>query len=211
MSYTIDMNYLTRLTGNLSRTSAIRQSASQDGNFLSMAAQLRASESNPTPTPSEKADMSMETYRQTIRDKISQMPLSTARQMESISIQISDAAFERMKNDPDYEAWVLNDLREAFSQSNPWVAATGGGYSVFHIGETKEQCHAEGWYPGYMGNQGATMFEDKSKGSFWEQRMENHKKYMELPEGGGARGVMLMKLRMDGGFVRAAKILMGLL
>ena len=99
MNDTININYLTRLAGNLSRTGAIRQSASQGGDFLSMAAQLRASESNPTPTPSEKADMSMETYRQTIRDKISQMPLSTTRQMESISIQISDAAFERMKND----------------------------------------------------------------------------------------------------------------
>ena len=211
MSYTIDMNYLTRLTGNLSRTSAIRQSASQDGNFLSMAAQLRASESTPTPTPSEKTDVSMEAYQQTIREKISQMPLSTTRQMESISIQISDAAFERMKNDPDYEAWVLNDLREAFSQSNPWVATTGGGYSVFYIGETKEQCHAEGWYPGYMGNQGASMFEDKAKGSFWEQRMERHKKYMELAEEAAAKRRLMMKLRMNGGSVSAAELLMGLL
>ena len=211
MSYTIDMNYLTRLTGNLSRTSAIRQSASQDGNFLSMAAQLRASESTPTPTPSEKTDVSMEAYQQTIREKISQMPLSTTRQMESISIQISDAAFERMKNDPDYEAWVLNDLREAFSQSNPWVATTGGGYSVFYIGETKEQCHAEGWYPGYMGNQGASMFEDKAKGSFWEQRMERHKKYMELAEEAAAKRRLMMKLRMNGGSVSATELLMGLL
>ncbi|MCI9003313.1 MAG: hypothetical protein HFG03_10875 [Oscillibacter sp.] len=211
MSYTIDMNYLTSLAGNLSRTSAVRQPASQGGNFLSMAAQLRASESSPTPTPSEKTDMSMEAYRQSIREMLSQMPLSTTRQMESISIQISDAAFERMKNDPDYEAWVLNDLREAFSQSNPWVAATGGGYSVFYIGETKEQCHAEGWYPGYMGNQGAAMFEDKANGSFWERRMENHKKYMELQQEAAARRRMLMKLRMNGGSVSAAELLMGLL
>ena len=211
MSYTIDMNYLTSLAGNLSRTSAVRQSASQGGDFLSMAAQLRASESNPAPTPSEKTNMSMDAYQQTIREKISQMSLSTTRQMESISVQISDAAFERMKNDPDYEAWVLNDLREAFSQSNPWVATTGGGYSVFYIGETKEQCHAEGWYPGYMGNQGSAMFEDKAKGSFWEQRMERHKKYMELAEEAAAKRRLMMKLRMNGGSVSAAELLMGLL
>lgn len=211
MSYTIDLNYLTRLAGNLSGTGTVRQSVSQGRDFLSMAAQLRASESNITPAPSQKSDMSMEAYQQTIREKISQMPLSSARQMEAISIQISDAAFERMKSDPDYEAWVLNDLREAFSQSNPWVAATGGGYSVFYIGETKEQCHAEGWYPGYMGNQGAAMFEDKANGSFWEQRMENHKKYMELQQEAAARRRMLMKLRMNGGSVSAAELLMGLL
>ena len=211
MSYTIDLDYLTRLAGNLSQTGAVRQSAPQGRDFLSMTAQLRASESNPTPTPFQKADMSMEAYRQTIREKISQMPLSSTRQMEAISIQISDAAFERMKNDPDYEAWVLYDLRKAFSQSNPWVAATSGGYSVFYIGETKEQCHAEGWYPGCMGNQGAAIFEDKAKDSFWEQRMENHKKYMELQQEAAARRRMLMKLRMNGGSVSAAELLMGLL
>ena len=212
MSYTIDLNYLTRLGGNLSGTGTVRQPAPQGRDFLSMAVQLRATnESSTTPTPSQKADMSMEAYQQTIREKISQMPLSSTRQMEAISIQISDAAFERMKSDPDYEAWVLNDLREAFSQSNPWVAATGGGYSVFYIGETKEQCHAEGWYPGYMGNQGAAIFEDKAKGSFWEQRMESHKKFMELQQEAAARRRMLMKLRMNGGSVSAAELLMGLL
>ena len=87
----------------------------------------------------------------------------------------------------------------------------GGGYSVFHIGETKERCHAEGWYPGYMGGQSAAMFEDKAKGSFWEQRMKNHKKYMELQQEAAARRRMLMKLRMNGGSVSAAELLMGLL
>ena len=211
MSCTIDLNYLIRLAGNLSGTSTVRQAAPQGRDFLRMAAQLRASESSAAPAPSEKADMSMEAYQQMIREKISQMSLSSTRQMEAVSIQISDAAFERMKNDPDYEAWVLNDLREAFSQSNPWVAATGGGYSVFYIGETKEQCHAEGWYPGYMGNQGSAMFEDKAKGSFWEQRMENHKKYMELQQEAAAKRRLMMKLRMNGGSVSAAELLMGLL
>ena len=211
MNNTISLNYLIRLSTSFPENSTVQRTAMQNSSFLSMAAQLRASESTPTPTPSEKTDVSMEAYQQTIREKISQMPLSTTRQMESISIQISDAAFERMKNDPDYEAWVLNDLREAFSQSNPWVATTGGGYSVFYIGETKEQCHAEGWYPGYMGNQGSAMFEDKAKGSFWEQRMERHKKYMELAEEAAAKRRLMMKLRMNGGSVSAAELLMGLL
>ncbi len=211
MSYTIDMNYLTRLAGNLSGNSAVRQSTPQGSDFLSMAAQLRASESSAVPTVSEKSDMSMEAYQQMIREKISQMPLSATRQMESISVQISDAAFERMKNDPDYEAWVLNDLQEAFSQTNPWVSTCGGGYSVFYVGGTKEECHAEGWYPGYMGGQGASMFAEKSKGSFWEQRMERHKEYMELQQKAAAKRRMMMKLRMNGDSVRAAELLMGLL
>jgi len=211
MSYTIDMNYLTRLAGNLSVNSAVRQSTSQGSDFLSMAAQLRASESSIAPAVSEKSDMSMEAYQQMIREKISQMPLSATRKMESISVQISDAAFERMKNDPDYEAWVLNDLQEAFSQTNPWVSICDGGYSVFYVDGTKEGCHAECWYPGYMGGQGASMFAEKSKGSFWEQRVENHKKFMELQERAAAKRRMLMKLRTNDGSVSAAELLMGLL
>ena len=62
-----------------------------------------------------------------------------------------------------------------------------------------------------MGNQAAAISEDKAKGNFWEQRMENHKKYMELQQKAAARRRMLMKLRMNGGSVSAAELLMGLL
>ena len=55
------------------------------------------------------------------------------------------------------------------------------------------------------------MFAEKSKGSFWEQRMENHKKFMELQEKAAAKRRMMMKLRMNGGSVSAAELLMGLL
>lgn len=128
MSYTIDLNYATRLAGSFAGNGAVRPSTPQGSDFLSMAAQLRTSGNSTASAVSQTADMNIEAYQQTIREKISQMPLSATRQMESISIQISDAAFERMKNDPDYEAWVLNDLQEAFSQTNPWVATCGGGY-----------------------------------------------------------------------------------
>ena len=41
--------------------------------------------------------------------------------------------------------------------------------------------------------------------------MERHKKYMELQQEAAARRRMLMKLRMNGGSVSAAELLMGLL
>ena len=211
MNNTISLNYLTRLHGSFAGNGTVQQSTVQHSSFLSMAEQLRAEQTTPAERASEADNISLEAYKQSIWAKISALPMSASSRMQSISVQISDEGFGAMKNDPEYEAWVLDDLREAFSQSNPWVAATGGGYSVFYIGETKEQCHAEGWYPGYMGNQGAAMFEDKAKGSFWEQRMESHKKFMELQQAAAARRRMLMKLRMNGGSVSAAELLMGLL
>lgn len=208
MNSTIDRIRLTGLAGDLSGTSAARQTASADGSFLRMAVQLRAGAGSAAPTVPEASGQSMEAYRRSIWEKISQLPLSATRQMESISIQISDAAFERMKAAPEYEAWVLADLEAAFSQSNPWVPACGGGYSIFSIGATKEECHAEGWYPGYPGGSGETRFEERSSGGFWERRAENHKKYRELQQEAAARRHMLMKLRLNEG---AAEQLLGLL
>ena len=172
MSCTIDLNCLSRLSGSLSGPGMSRQPALPGGSFAGVTARLLAAGDRAAPAVSGKADISMEDYQRTIREKISRMPLSATRQMESISIQISDAAFERMKSDPDYEAWVLSDLKQALSQSNPWVPVTGGGYSVFYVGETKEQCRGEGWYPGYMDGQGGALFEEKARGSFWEQRID---------------------------------------
>lgn len=54
------------------------------------------------------------------QDRISQIPMHPTRMSESISINISGAGFEAMKNDPEYEAWVLNDLRTGWAQPDRW-------------------------------------------------------------------------------------------
>ena len=159
----------------------------------------------------EAADMSLEEYKQYIWKKISDLPMSASSRMESISIQITDDGFEAMKNDPEYEAWVLDTLAQNFSFQNPWTAVCGGGYAIHRFGTTKEQYHGESWYPGYMGGQGAALFEKKSKGGFWEQRMERQKEYMELAHKAAAKRKMMMKLRMNGGTISAAELLMGLI
>ncbi|WP_161844802.1 hypothetical protein [Pseudoflavonifractor sp. 524-17] len=211
MNNTIHLNYLTRMSESFLKSGAVQRSTAQDSRFLSLTAQLRTEQAVPAGRAREAADMSLEAYKQSIWEKISALPMSASSQMQSISIQITDAGFEAMKNDPEYEAWVLDTLAQDFRFENPWTSVCGGGYVVHHFGATKEQYHGESWYPGYMGNQGAAMFEDKAKGSFWEQRMERHKKYMELAEEAAAKRRLMMKLRMNGGSVSAAELLMGLL
>ena len=210
MNNTINLNYLTRLSASFAGSGGTRRSTAQGNDFLSMASQIKTAQTTPVNTVSETADMDLETYKQYIWNKISNLPMSASSQMESISIQITDEGFEAMKNDPEYEAWVLDTLAQNFSFQNPWTAMCGGGYSVHHFGATKEQYHGEGWYPGYMGGQGAATFDKKSKGSFWEQRMERHKEYMELAEKAAAKRRMMMKLR-NGGTVSAAELLMDLI
>ena len=210
MNNTINLNYLTRLSARLAGSSAPRRSTVQSNDFLSMADQIKAEQTTPANSVSETADMSLEDYKQYIWKKISDLPMSPSSQMQSISIQITDEGFEAMKNDPEYEEWVLDTLAQDFRYENPWTAICGGGYVVHHFGATKEQYHGESWYPGYMGGQGAATFDEKSKGIFWEQRMERHKEYMELAEKAAAKRRMMMKLR-NGGTVSAAELLMELI
>ena len=123
-------------------------------------------------------DMTMEEYKQYIHGKISQIPMHPSRMSESISINISEAGFEAMKNDPEYEAWVLNDLRTGWAQPDRWAGICGGAYSTIYYGATKEECHAEMWSAGYQNGSGKSLFDSKAKDSFWERRAER-KKQME--------------------------------
>lgn len=205
----ITLNYLTRLAGSIPKSSKTQQSATESP-FRRMTAQdVKAEETAPAGSISQTGDMSLEEYKQSIWQKISALPMSASTQMESISIQITDEGFEAMKNDPKYKAWVLDTLAQNFRFQNPWTAMCGGGYSTHHFGATKEEYHGEGWYPGYMGGQGESLFNQKSQGSFWEQRMERHKENMELAEKAAAERRRMMQ-RMNGGTVNIAELLMDL-
>ena len=108
----------------------------------------------------------MDEYKQYIHEKISQIPMHPTRMSESISIHISEAGFEAMKNDPEYEAWVLNDLRTGWAQPDRWAGVCGGAYSTIYYGATKEECHAEMWSAGYQNGSGKSLFDGRAKDSF---------------------------------------------
>ncbi|MCM1305442.1 MAG: hypothetical protein NC305_17815 [Lachnospiraceae bacterium] len=139
---------------------------------------LNVSEMGKTGAVSTK-DMTMEEYRQYIHDRISQIPMHPSRMQESISIHISEAGFEAMKNDPEYEAWVLNDLRTGWAQPDRWAGVCGGAYSIIYYGATKEECHAGMWSAGYQNGSGKSLFDSRAKDNFWERRAERKKQIEE--------------------------------
>ena len=57
-----------------------------------------------------KDEMSLDEYKQWVMNQISQFPVSgwVRSTFSSGSIVIKEEAFERMKNDPEYENYVLN-------------------------------------------------------------------------------------------------------
>lgn len=127
-------------------------------------------------------DMTMEEYKQYIHNKISEIPRHPSRMQETISINISEAGFEAMKNDPDYEEWVLNDLRIGWAQPDRWAGICGGAYSTIYYGATREECHAEMWSAGYQNGNGKSLYESKSRDSFWERKVEREKRLQAQAE-----------------------------
>lgn len=129
-----------------------------------------------TTTVSTK-DMTLEEYKNYIHETISSFPLCSDKMGDYFSINISDDGFKAMQDDPEYEKWVLDDLKTAFATPMPgWARAIGGTkYQVVHYGATKEECHSTSWWTGYQNGSGGKVWEAQSKGSFWTKRGEQKK------------------------------------
>lgn len=126
--------------------------------------------------------MTMDEYKKYIYDAISSLPLDPSQALSEISVTISEEGFAAMKEDAEYEKWVLDTLRKNFAVHDPWTNVCGGSYQMHFFGAAKEDYRGEGWYPGYAGGKGQEVFDEKSENSFWEMRMKRHKKNMELAE-----------------------------
>ena len=186
-----------------------KQTGAQGSNFLDLAARASRSttdvlEINSTESTQQKTVLSeaeeMQLFKKEFYEDLSKIVCNPT--VSNAAVNISDAAFQAMKDDPEYRAQVLSllqrDLGASFAPRNCSILIT--------VGTDLNQYRADSWP---VGND--SEFHLRSKDSFWEQRMERHKKYMELAEEAAAKRRLMMKLRMNGGSVSAAELMMGLL
>lgn len=122
-------------------------------------------------TALSKADMTMDEYKEYIRDTISNIPMSPSQSGWHWQIQITDAGFEAMKNDPEYEAFVLKTIRSNFSFTDHFCSQN---YSILHFGATAEEFSGESI-------SGGGPFSEKEE-SFWERRAKRREKLQEQLE-----------------------------
>ncbi len=125
-----------------------------------------------------REDMTMEEYKNFINGLLSSIPFDATRVYDKEIISISDAGWEQMKNDPDYEAWVLGYTAENRSVRNPffgWPGASGciyvekfGASIGEHIGQSV----------GTSGP-GSSSNNVKNEKSWWEKRHEKMEELME--------------------------------
>lgn len=90
-------------------------------------------------------EMTMEEYKQYISQQIMRMPVHPGRRQENISVIISEEGYAAMKNDPEYEAWVLDNLRAIYSQPGGYFGSADKVYTNIYIGGTKEESYAQTW------------------------------------------------------------------
>lgn len=128
-----------------------------------------------------REDMTMEEYKNFVNRLLSSISFDSTRIYDKEFISISDAGWEQMKNDPDYEAWVLGYTAENRSVRNPffgWPGASGSVY-VEKFGASIEE-HI-GQSVGTSGP-GSSSTQLKNEKSWWEKRHEKMEELMEEQE-----------------------------
>lgn len=129
-----------------------------------------------------RKDMTMDEYKQLIYDTISEFPIHSSQSNTSFGFNISEAGFEAMKNDPDYEKWVLDTIKTSLSVYNPSSKMGGLNFVVFNFGATKEEFRSQVWNEKYNNGIGEDLYQKKTKNGFWERRSQRHKEYIEATQ-----------------------------
>ncbi len=91
---------------------------------------------------------SMAEYMQYINDKISELSRGNRSRRGDVFIYISEEGYRAMQKDPEYEAWVLQSIRDAYAYPRSWCGHEADYHSVHLFGATKEEYRGQSWYSG---------------------------------------------------------------
>lgn len=120
-------------------------------------------------------DMTLDEYKAYFQDKMDSLYTHPSQRNRNWVIDITDAAYERMKKDPEYEQKVLNcfavNKSFNFGQYIP-------SFSYTHIDDTWEKCTAYTY--GMEDNyQTSSQSSDGGLGEWWQERHERFEKLLE--------------------------------
>lgn len=176
------INYMSRTYAGVLNSLASGSGIGERKDFGSLVAEKESSERAEAAEKVEAAfrdNMSLDEYKQYIYEKISRIPMHPSQMMRSVCVHISDADFEAMKKDPEYERWVLDVLRKDFSYQDPWADVAGESFAVHRFGATRQEYRGDSWYLGFRGGRGGILYDEEAEESFWEKRCKRFKKYMK--------------------------------
>ena len=176
------INYMSRTYAGVLNSLASGSGIGERKDFGSLVAEKESSERAEAAEKVEASfrdNMSLDEFKQYIYEKISRIPMHPSQMMRSVCVHISDAGFEAMKKDPEYERWVLDVLRKDFSYQDPWADVAGESFAVHRFGATRQEYRGDSWYLGFRGGRGGILYDEEAEESFWEKRCKRFKKYMK--------------------------------
>ena len=118
-----------------------------------------------------REDMTMDEYKYFINGLLKTIPFDATRICDKEIISISEAGWKQMKNDPDYEAWVLGYTVQNRAVRNPFFGLPGasGSFCVEKFGASIEEHIGQSFS---MSAPGSNSKHDKNEKSWWEKRQE---------------------------------------
>ena len=191
------------------------EKATQTASFADTLAALQsADEAQKTETVAETkstAEMTMDEYKTYLEKKLAAIPWHPNRYNDEESITITDAGWERLRNDPEYERKLLDDIAIDRSYYSP-LLGTGGTYCTRKIGATEVEYEGWSWSKQYgfgSAENSRSVFEEKSQDSQMKMRAQKKKQMAEAEEKYYAQKRMLEKMSEQLAAIRSARARMG--
>ena len=132
-------------------------------------------------TDVSREDMTMEEYKAFFTGLMDSIPFNASHQGDVEIWSISEKGWEQMKNDPEYEAWVLGYTSENRAVYNPFASWPGYSPNICteKFGDSIEQ-HIGQSVPMSTGSSKKT--DDSDEESWWMRRHKKLKELIELQE-----------------------------
>ena len=114
----------------------------------------------------DTSGMSMAEYKTYITGLLGKIPFDASRPHDEETVFISEEGWEQMKNDPEYEAWVLGYTKINRSVRFPYALGSTGSYAVEHFGASIEEHEGHSYSKMYGGSPSAArnLFRAESGG-----------------------------------------------
>ncbi len=122
-------------------------------------------------------DMTMEEYKSFITGLMNSIPFHPTQQKDTEIWSISEKGWEQMKNDPDYEAWVLGYTSLNRSVNIPFGLSGAGRLCTENFGASIEEHIGQSVPMGGSGNK--TSKKSDNEESWWEKRHKLYEKMMK--------------------------------
>ena len=192
------------------KTQQAVENASSAASFSATLAALQSTDGTAEATETKStADMTMDEYKAYLSEKLAAIPWHPNRCNDEESFVITDAGWERLKNDPEYEKWLLDGIAIGRSSYPPLLALDPGGlYCVHHIGANEEEYHGTSWSKQYgfgSAEKSRSVFEEKSKDSQMQMRAKKRKLQAEADEKYYAQKRLLEKMSEQLAAIRTAR------